>query len=278
MTSIKNPQIITSTDQPRTDEIRNENNIAQINANEFHYLKFKKAIWSALNVTPMPMNDGMIFNTSTTDINNIKKINSISDKKIIAEVLIGQIAELDKLRAKGERSLSSHRQPGDDVCLNVLSDLVNVAILSFKDANPVFRNDDLKNLMAVFCQNKFNLLTAVCDNSNARKEIFNAIKNGMNRTDSKKLSKSKKENLENVMASTLQSMSGMGQSEYKNVTIFGREEKSESLKFFCYIVATASTFLAAAGTTIRPGMGTVIGMAIGTVGGIVLGAILIRWL
>jgi hypothetical protein len=79
-------------------------------------------------------------------------VSSIADRSAIAKTLMNWVATEDRNFAGDNKSaFFQHRKPGSPVCLNVLSDLVNVAIESKDAKTPIFKNQDLKELVSIFC-------------------------------------------------------------------------------------------------------------------------------
>jgi hypothetical protein len=235
-------------DQPKVDEVKNGNNINLVDTNEFYHQRFKDDMGSNSESTKQLIQNTKPIdspNTSikilgketamqtmqkkndfckTSNVINVDKIdiNLSSNKVAIADLLIKEIAAADEVEANGKNGIMSHRKPGDLTCLKVLSNLVDVAMLNSKNASTIFKEDDLKKLISIFCPYKLDLLDKKLDDE--KKKILKVIKEGIMNVDSEKFSKSKKKSLENVMASTLQSISGKGRLGYKNATIFGRKK------------------------------------------------------
>ncbi|MDR1458439.1 MAG: hypothetical protein LBI37_02855 [Puniceicoccales bacterium] len=251
----------------------------------FLYLKFKDGLGSASKVSTSSINSKTVIEAkSTGDVTDVDKvIGSVSDKGTIAKTLMEKIAKADKAESNGKNSLTSNRSPGDIVCLKVLSDLVNVARANAGNSQ-IFKKSDAKELVAIFCPDKLKELEGIdLTDNKAAEELFKAIGDGMAsalaNTTILDLSKSNKKSLEKVMASTLQSMSGVGRSGYKNMTINGRCDKlasiGKALKFVAIglaIAAAVAACVASGGTLFAVG-GVAISLKIAIGGGIAIGGL-----
>ncbi|MDR0351201.1 MAG: hypothetical protein LBH49_00945, partial [Puniceicoccales bacterium] len=242
-----------------------------VNTN-FHYIKFKDNMGTSSNVSISSVDGKAVTDASAVDKSQKKEIGSISDRVAIADALMEKIMYEDECKASEKKNLTSHRKSGDAICLNVLSDLLDVVMQDLELNPPIFKENDLKKLMSVFCPDKLVLLKGELSNSSVKKDIINAIKEGMKSASAnpEKISIFKRRSLENVMASTLQSMSGRGRLGYKNATIFGRTERlaeiGKALKITGYVlggIGLAASILTGAGGCLLIGGGIGIAFCIG---------------
>ncbi|MDR2735841.1 MAG: hypothetical protein LBB20_03360 [Puniceicoccales bacterium] len=223
----------------------NKNGIGHVNASNcsFHFLKLRKGLGGAPNIETSPLENKSV---SSANKANSMLINSMDDKATIARSLINKVKEEESILSNGKNSLTSRRKPGSQVCLKVLSDLIAVAEAN-GNKNQVFCNKDMKNLITIFCPDKLGVFENMDVTSEGQmKGILNEIKNGINgyigvdnALPERVPSKSQCKSLENVMASTLQSMSGVGRTGYKNMTICGRSERLATIGKVLKVIGSA---------------------------------------
>ncbi|MDR2735840.1 MAG: hypothetical protein LBB20_03355 [Puniceicoccales bacterium] len=281
------PQFNTSKTNP------NESNIKLVNnSGGFHYLKFKEGLGAESKVkhTNLADRSAKVLNRETaveenndvaksSDVDDISKvaIGSASDRVAIAKGLMTKIAEEDTVLSEGKNSLASHRKPGDQVCIRVLHDLVSVAMGNANNSKPIFKRDDLEKLVSTFCPDKLDMFKNMpATDTGIYKALLGAIKEGMNNyildqsnlemKNFKTPSKAQCRSLEKVMSSTLQSMSGTGRTGYKNMTIFGREERLRTVGKVLKYIATAISIASIATSVVLTG-----GAMLGVIGAVSTG-------